>query len=230
MQTHKILVIDDHKEVLTLLELLLTQTKQFSVETCLSGLEGMTKLKREKFDLAIIDLNLENISGKSIVEEIRREGHSLPVIMLTATDSPTTIVDCFNAGADDYIVKPFDAKVLIARVNNLLRRSGIMEGGQPIVLTHSNIELNKDTVQVTREGKVIGLTAKEFQLLKFLMENKGKVISRSSLMNNVWGYDNIAQARVVDVHISNLRKKMNSGFKDALELVETVRGFGYRVL
>jgi two-component system OmpR family response regulator len=226
----KIIAIDDNEEVLSILEMLLNSTGQYEVETYVSGLQGLEKLLagKGKYDAAIVDLNLVNVNGKFIVEQARQQGMELPILILTANSSNAMVVDCLRAGADDYVMKPFDSKVLLARLETLLRRSGLKVDTNIIV--SDELTLDKEKVELRRGDKFIELTAKEFQLLAYLLQNRGKVLSRSKILENVWGYDNLSQARVVDVHVAHLRKKLNKGFSKKQEIVQTVRGFGYRVL
>jgi DNA-binding response OmpR family regulator len=222
---NKIVIIEDNKELIDFIKEYLENHGEFNVDGYTSGVEALKILKNSKPDLTIVDLGLNDIRGETICEELRKEHPSLPIIVLTGDKSHESVIHSLNAGADDYITKPFNAEELLARINARLRAVN----GEPTsrILTSADLELNLDTLEVQRAGKKIDLTAKEFELLKFLLMNKSRILSREKILDTVWGFSPLVETRVVDVHVGKLRKKVESGFKTTL--IETVRGFGYKM-
>jgi len=223
----KIAIIEDNVEIIDFVKEYLKSTGDFDVVGYTSGIEGIKNIKLSKPDLAIIDLELGDLRGETICVELRKtySDTELPIIILTGDKSHETIVRCLNSGADDYVTKPFNAEELLARINARLRNTSMMPSQQ--ILQAGDLEVNLDTLEVKRGGKHIELTAKEFELLKYLLINKDRILTREKLLNAVWGYSAVVDTRVVDVHVGKLRKKIDSGFKTPL--IETMRGFGYRI-
>jgi DNA-binding response OmpR family regulator len=221
----QIVIIEDNLELIKFIENFLKTSGDFQVKGYPTGSEALKSLKLNKPDLVLIDLELTDLRGETICVELRKDYPDLPIIILTGDKSQSSIVTCLNSGADDYVTKPFNADVLLARINARLRNVDSVPNNQ--VLTLGDLSVNLETLEVKRDSKLIELTAKEFELLKYLVMNKSRILTRDKILNAVWGYNTIVDTRVVDVHIGKLRKKIEDGFKT--KLVETVRGFGYKV-
>jgi two-component system copper resistance phosphate regulon response regulator CusR len=179
-------------------------------------------VRREIFDLIILDVNLPQINGFELCRLIRSEDEAIPVLMLTALDSLADKSDGFNAGADDYLAKPFEFQELLLRLRALTRRSG---SRPKQILRLADLELNLDTKTVTRAGKRIDLTTREYALIEYLMLNKGKIISRVDISERVWSLNFDTNSNVIDVYISYLRKKIDKDFSP--RLLHTIVGMGY---
>lgn len=179
-------------------------------------------LAQKKFDLLILDVNLPDGSALDLLREVR-QGEAVPVILLTANDLEMDVVTGLESGADDYITKPFGMMEFLARVKAVLRRSGQKQGEKELHCGSLTILVERHEVQ--ENGRLVELTLKEFEVLKYLVENKGIVLTRDQLLGHVWGYDFDGETRTVDVHIRSLRQKLG----DAGALIETVRGVGYRI-
>lgn len=224
----KILVIDDEEHIL---ELLKFNLELYGFDVCVSTEANQTieLIGREKPDLLLLDWMLPKISGIDILKKIRQDEdiYDLPVIMLTAKNMEDDKIQGLNVGADDYITKPFSIKELMARINTVLRRYRISDKSQPVIEA-GNIVLNTDQYKLTVDGLKVDLTRKEFELLKLLMENRGKVLKRDYLLEKVWGYEFYGETRTVDVHIRHLRKKL--GLDETSENgIDTIRGLGYKM-
>lgn len=220
-----IVVIDDDKQLLEYLQELFKTTEEMNVKGFTSGLAGLKYLKNETPKLILLDLGLEDIHGSSLCGEIRKIHETLPIVILTGDDSKDMLIRCLNMGADDYITKPFNNDELIARVKSKLRNTGIEDEKQ--ILKIQDLVLNPETLEVTKAGKPITLTGKEFQLLQYLMLNSHKVCTRDKILFSVWGYSADIDTRVVDVHIAKLRKKLED---KNTSYIQSLRGFGYRMI
>ena len=224
----KILVIDDEEHILELLKFNL-ELSGFDVCVSTEANQTIELIGREKPDLLLLDWMLPKISGIDILKKIRQDEdiYDLPVIMLTAKNMENDKIQGLNVGADDYITKPFSIKELMARINTVLRRYRISDKSQPVIEA-GNIVLNTDHYKLTVDGLKVDLTRKEFELLKLLMENRGKVLKRDYLLEKVWGYEFYGETRTVDVHIRHLRKKL--GLDETSENgIDTIRGLGYKM-
>ena len=224
----KILVIDDEEHILELLKFNL-ELSGFDVCVSTEANQTIELIGREKPDLLLLDWMLPKISGIDILKKIRQDEdiYDLPVIMLTAKNMEDDKIQGLNVGADDYITKPFSIKELMARINTVLRRYRISDKSQPVIEA-GNIVLNIDQYKLTVDGLKVDLTRKEFELLKLLMENRGKVLKRDYLLEKVWGYEFYGETRTVDVHIRHLRKKL--GLDETSENgIDTIRGLGYKM-
>lgn len=219
---YKVLIVEDENDLQTYLKDLLLDNG-FSVQIASDGVSALTTLKKSEPDLVVLDLGLPNISGETVCLEIRKKYPDLPVIILTARDQSSDVVRGLNLGADDYITKPFDSEILLARIQARLRK-GL---GDSSNLKISDLELDSKTLEVKRTGKSISLTPKEFQLLQYLMNNKGRILTREMILNRIWLYSPEIETRVVDVYIGYLRKKIDSEHKK--KLLHSVRGFGYTI-
>lgn len=224
----KILVIDDEEHILELLKFNL-ELSGFDVCVSSEANQAIELIGKEKPDLLLLDWMLPKISGIDILRKIRQDEniHDLPVIMLTAKNMEDDKIQGLNVGADDYITKPFSIKELMARINTILRRYRVSDKSQSIIEA-GNIILNTDQYGLTVDGHAVDLTRKEFELLKLLMENRGKVLKRDYLLEKVWGYEFYGETRTVDVHIRHLRKKL--GLDETSENgIDTIRGLGYKM-
>ena len=216
----KILIIEDEEKIARFIELELgyegyTTTKAFD------GRTGLELALTGEFDLVLLDVMLPQLSGMEVLRRIRRAS-SLPVIMLTARDSVMDKVSGLDSGASDYITKPFAIEELLARIRNALRRS---VPDDSTILSASGLQLDPSRRTVTVQGKFIDLTKREFDLLHFLLKNKGVVISREALLERVWGFDFSGETNAVDVYVRFLRGKIDEVFD--IKLIHTVRGVGY---
>lgn len=226
----KILVIDDEIHIVELLKFNL-ETSNYNVDFAYDGLDGYIKAKNNKPDLILLDWMLPNISGIDFLKKIRsdKELQQIPVIMLTAKNMENDKIEGLEQGADDYITKPFSVKELLARISSVLRRYNINEKSvQQDILELGNIKLDLFKHEVYKGNEKIDLTLKEFEILKLLIENKGKVLSRNYLLDKIWGYEYYGETRTVDVHIRYLRKKIE-GDSSSEKYIQTVRGVGYKI-
>lgn len=219
---NKILIVEDDLGLQKFLKELFLNT-QYSVQLASSGATALNTLEKLPPDLVILDLGLPDMSGESVVMETRKKYPSLPVIILTAKDSITNIVEGLNMGADDYMTKPFVADELLARVKARLRPNGQSESK----LIIADLELDDKTLEVKRANTLIQLTPQEFKLLEYLMRNKGRVLTREMILSRVWLYSQDIETRVVDVYMGYLRKKIDHGYDK--QLLRSIRGFGYMI-
>lgn len=194
------------------------------VDRVADGAEGLLQAATETYDVLILDVMLPSLDGFGIVRRLRAKGDVVPVIMLTARDAVADRVTGLDAGADDYLIKPFAPVELLARVRALGRRA-TMQGHEGDVLRTGDLELDLRTHEATRGGRRIELTTKEFTLLEALMRHPGQVMTRSQLLDRVWNYDVLTDSNVVDIYIHYLRNKIDKGFDE--KLIRTVRGVGY---
>lgn len=222
MDTHKILVIEDERQIVRLLELELLH-EGYSVESAFDGIAGMASAEAGQPDLILLDIMLPGLNGLEVCRRIR-ERSAVPIIMLTArADTPDKVMG-LDIGATDYVTKPFAMEELLARIRAALRRSdGIVAAGN--TLSAGGLAVDRDARTAERDARQIELTRHEFDLLVYLMINKGIVLSRDQILSNVWGYNFSGETKIVDVYIRYLRNKIDSGFE--LKLIHTVRGVGY---
>ena len=194
----------------------------YSVECCTTGEEGLAAVD-EGFDAAIVDIMLPGIDGLAVIEQLRGRGHQLPILVLSAKRSVDDRIIGLQKGGDDYMVKPFSFSELLARLQALLRRSAVKP--ESSTLEVYGISLNIVSREVRRDGEVVDLNPKEFILLEYLMRNQGMVLSKTMIMEHVWGYDFDPQTNVVDVLVSRLRSKIDRDSEQ--KLIHTIRGVGY---
>ena len=222
----KILVVDDEQPIADILQFNL-EKEGYQVICAYDGDEATRLAENEKPDLILLDIMLPNKDGNEVLREVRKT-QTMPIIMLTAKDSEIDKVLGLELGADDYLTKPFSPKEVIARIKAILRRtrksnqnsfSSLKIGGLTIYPERYEAEINSETITFTR---------KEFELLYFLAKNKGKVISRDQLLSGVWDYDFVGDTRIVDVHISHLRDKIEPDTKKPI-YIKTIRGLGYKL-
>jgi two-component system phosphate regulon response regulator PhoB len=219
-----VLVVEDEAALVTLLRYNL-EAEGFEVLDAPDGEEGLLVLSERNVDLVLLDWMLPNLSGIEVCRQIRRrqETRNLPVIMLTARGEEGDRIRGLNAGADDYLSKPFSYKELIARIHAVLRR--IRPALEEETLNFHDIEMNMATHRVTRDSRSVRLGPTEFRLLRYFMEHPGRVFARDQLIDAVWGHDVYVDERTVDVHIRRLRRELNS--KDEVDVIRTVRAAGY---
>lgn len=232
MAEQRILAVDDEEHILELIEYNLTKSG-FSVLTAGSGEEALMILEREQVDLVLLDIMMDGIDGIEVLKRIRnnRKTHSLPVVLLTAKGEEIDKVLGLEMGADDYMSKPFGVHELAARIKAVLRRSRHLEDGwsrqHKDMVESGKLVIDKETREVMADGKKVDLALKEFDLLYLLVKNKGIVFSRDQALEQVWGYDYFGETRTVDVHIRNIRKKLEEKGLNP-DCIKTVRGVGYK--
>lgn len=215
----RILVIEDEPDIQEMLCAYLRDAG-YSVSAASDGIQAMDCFHRESWDLILLDLMLPKIDGYGVCELIRRES-DVPVIMVTALDTEENQIRGFDLQIDDYVTKPFSMPILLRKIAAVLRRTGSETESRQ--LFYRDIVMDLDAYRVTVDGALLDLTTREFELLKELLQNQGRVLTRSVLLRQLWNYDFIGDERIVDSHIKNLRKKLNRDY------IETVRGVGYRV-
>ena len=224
MDDRKILIVEDERKIADTLKMGLAENG-FEVEAAYDGKIGYQLLMSRNFDLVILDINLPGINGYELCKAIRCRDKSMLVIMLTSMSSLDDKIEGYDAGADDYLVKPFEFRELLLKIRALLKRTP----GQTVpvgnLLKAADLEMNLDNKEVHRAGKRIKLTAKEFQLLEYLLRNKNRVVSRADLAINVWDVDFNTNTNVIDVYISYVRNKVDKDFEH--KLIQTHVGMGY---
>jgi two-component system, OmpR family, alkaline phosphatase synthesis response regulator PhoP len=222
----RILLVEDEEALLmTLIDRL--QAEGYSVEVARNGEEGYTQGTRNIFDLIILDIQLPKRNGFDVCRDIRQSGVATPILMLTARGQLVDKVVGLKSGADDYMTKPFEMIELMARIEALLRRAPIRSPEPEDVKEFGNLRIDLRGTEVIREGKAVPLSAREFQLLRYLVENRGKTVSRGELLKQVWGYSAATYTRTVDMHIASLRQKIEDDPKQP-QWVQTVPGLGYK--
>ncbi|RGE19411.1 response regulator transcription factor [Leucobacter sp. wl10] len=218
------LVVDDEESITQLVAMAL-RYEGWEVETAATGQEALDKVKSFGPDVAVLDIMLPDFDGMQLLARLRSAGEMVPVLFLTALDSVEDRVNGLTAGGDDYVVKPFSLEELIARLRGLVRRSQLTLAQQPDpMLRVGDLTLNEDSYEVERGGESITVTNTEFELLRYLMRNPNRVLSKAQILDRVWAYDFSGKSTVVELYISYLRKKIDSGREPMLH---TVRGAGY---
>ena len=230
-----IVVVDDEPSIRELLVASL-HFAGFEVETAASGSEAVEVIERVKPDLIVMDVMLPDIDGFTVTRRIRQNGIKVPVLFLTARDDTQDKIMGLTVGGDDYVTKPFSLEEVVARIRAILRRTQEPDEETPIVRV-ADLEINEDSHDVTRSGVSIELSPTEYKLLHYLMDNEGRVLSKSQILNHVWQYDWGGDAAIVESYISYLRKKIDgieitddSGkLQKVVPLIETKRGIGYMI-
>ena len=217
----RILVVEDDRKVASFLERGLRE-EGYSVDVAHDGEDGRLKAHVHDYDLLLLDVMLPGASGLEVVRDLRKREKSTPVLMLTARDSEDDVVTGLDAGADDYLTKPFGFDELLARVRALLRRGGV---GRQERLIYQDVELDRMKHEALRTGVRLDLTPKEFRLLEFFLLNPERVVRRTELLEKVWDLSFDPMSNVVDVHVGHLRRKLRQSSSDPL--LHTVRGVGY---
>ena len=230
--SQKVLLVDDEKSIVTLLKYNL-ETAGYIVDVAYDGEEALKKVKEVKPELIVLDVMLPKKDGIEVCKTIRSDKNLVPILMLTAKDDEFDRVLGLELGADDYMTKPFSPREVVARVKAILRRSQIANEvvkddveDEDIVI--DNIRIRPEFFEVYRDDTLLELTPKEFELLLYLIERQGRVITREHMLNSVWNYEFAGDSRIVDVHISHLRDKLEENPKQP-KLIKTVRGLGYKL-
>ena len=217
----KILLVEDEEKLARMVEMEL-KYEGYTVEKAFDGRKGLERALSGEFDLVLLDIMLPQLSGMEVLRRLRKESQ-VPVIMLTARDSVMDKVSGLDSGADDYVTKPFAIEELLARIRAALRNQ--TGPGTGTCLSAGEVSMDVERHQVTVKGTPVELTKKEFDLLRHLLENKGRVLSREALLDAVWGFDFVGETNSVDVYIRFLRSKIDEAF--GIKLIHTVRGVGY---
>jgi DNA-binding response OmpR family regulator len=220
----KILIVEDEKKIADTLKFGLDEIG-FSVEVAYDGKLGYHLFCAKDFDLVILDINLPGMNGYDLCKAIRLQNQHIPVLMFTSMSALNDKIEGYESGADDYMVKPFEFKELLLRIRALLKRT--VNQSLPVgnVLKAADLEMDLDSKEVKRDNRKISLTAKEFQLLEYLLRNKNRVVSRVDIAINVWDVDFETNTNVIDVYISYLRNKVDKHFEQ--KLIQTHVGMGY---
>ncbi|MBH9580909.1 DNA-binding response regulator [Staphylococcus felis] len=227
----RVLVVDDEQSIVTLLKYNLEQAG-YIVEIAQDGEEALIKVEETKPDLIVLDVMLPKKDGIEVCKTIRSDKNQVPILMLTAKDDEFDRVLGLELGADDYMTKPFSPREVVARVKAILRRSSYTqvanssEQDEDIII--GAIRIRPDFFEVYRNDELLELTPKEFELLLYLVERQGRVITREHMLNSVWNYEFAGDSRIVDVHISHLRDKLEENPKQP-QFIKTVRGLGYKL-
>jgi two-component system copper resistance phosphate regulon response regulator CusR len=219
----RLLIVEDDRKVAEFVARGL-RAERFAVDLSYDGLEGLSYADTYEYDLAILDLMLPTLSGSELLQRIRQRKPDLPILVLTARDATEEKVQHFEAGADDYLTKPFDFAELLVRVKALLRRGPVNRAS---VIRVADLEIDRLTMSVRRAGRRIDLTGKEYSLLEYLAQNPGRVFSRTMILEHVWDQSFEGATNIVDVYVRHLRSKIDDAFD--YKLIYTVRGVGYSV-
>ncbi|MCS7460507.1 response regulator transcription factor [Paenibacillus doosanensis] len=215
----KILVIEDDADIQELLREFLS-AQNYEVDAADDGVNGIRMFKDNSYDLVLLDVMMPNLDGYNVCKMIRGQSSSLPIVMLTALDDEAAQIKGFELGIDDYITKPFSFNILIKRVEAVLRRA--KADSDSSMVKFKELAVDKEGFIVTVGGNKIELTVKEFAILVYLLDNRGRAVSREALLDHAWGYDYYGDARIVDTHVKNLRKKLGVPY------IQTVKGIGYK--
>jgi two-component system copper resistance phosphate regulon response regulator CusR len=224
MEQRQILVVEDEHKIADSLKMGLSENG-YQVEVAYDGKAGLALFEEKTFDLVVLDINLPGLNGYELCSIIRSKNAQVPVLMLTALSTLKDKIEGYDAGADDYIIKPFAFKELLMKIRVLLKRTANQQPTPSNILKAGDLEMNFDKKEVRREDTVINLTAKEFQLLEYLLRNKNKVVSRADIAINVWDIDFDTNTNVIDVYINYVRNKVDKPFKE--KLIQTQVGMGY---
>jgi two-component system, OmpR family, response regulator len=219
----RILAVDDESSLTELLSMAM-RYEGWQVSTAASGIEAVKAAREVRPDAIVLDMMLPDFDGLEVMRRVRAEDPDVPVIFLTAKDAVADRINGLTAGGDDYVTKPFSLEEVIARLRALLRRSGAATGRSESLLVVGDLTLDEDSHEVTRGGDPIQLTATEFELLRYLMRNPRRVLSKAQILDRVWNYDFGGQANVVELYISYLRKKIDA---NRAPMIHTMRGAGY---
>lgn len=224
MEGRAILLVEDEVRIADTLRVGLTENG-YEVDVAYDGRLGYKLFQSKPFNLVVLDINLPIYSGYELCKLIRANNTDIPIIMLTALSSLEDKIEGYDAGADDYVIKPFEFRELLMKIRVLLRRSGDKRIPIGNFLRAGDLQMNLDTKEVSREGTVINLTAKEFQLLEYLLRNKNRVVSRADIAVNVWDIDFDTNTNIIDVYINYVRNKVDKPFEK--KLIQTQVGMGY---
>lgn len=217
-----ILIVEDEQRLAEILKKQF-ESEGFTIELAYDGYIGKQMIERTQYNLIILDINIPLINGYDLCKEIRKSNQDVPIIMLTALGTPENKITGFDVGADDYVLKPFEFRELLARVNVFLRRTDTTPKQEKLIL--ADLIMDTSTMTVTRVGKKIDLTAKEYALLKLFLTNKGKILPREQIIEKVWGIDFDPGTNIIDVYVNYLRKKIDKDYTQ--KLIHTKFGFGF---
>jgi two-component system, OmpR family, alkaline phosphatase synthesis response regulator PhoP len=229
----RLLVVDDEESIVTLLQFNLEQAG-YEVETAMDGKTAFEKASELNFDLIILDLMIPEMDGLEVCKQLRQNKIGVPILMLTAKDDEFDKVLGLELGADDYMTKPFSPREVVARTRAILRRVvtntevKAVEVNLDTLLKIGEVEIFPENYEVFYKGSQLELTPKEFELLLYLANHKGRVLTRDQLLNAVWNYEFVGDTRIVDVHISHLREKIEPNTKKPI-YIKTIRGLGYKL-
>lgn len=218
------MIIEDEKKIADTLRMGLSEYGYYA-EVAYDGIIGKRLLLTKTYDLIILDINLPGVNGYDLCKMIRVNNAALPIIMLTSMNTINDKIEGYNAGADDYLVKPFEFRELIMKIRALLKRTLNEHLPMGNMLRANGLEMNLDSKEVNRDGQKINLTAKEFQLLEYFLRNKNRVLSRADIAVNVWEIDFQSNTNVIDVYVNYLRNKIDKKFSE--KLIQTHVGMGY---
>ena len=216
-----ILIIEDEESIQNIIKAFL-EDAGYTVVLAADGLEGIEQFRVNKPDLVLLDLMLPKIDGFAVCEILRKESR-VPIIMLTALDDDDSQMKGFDALADDYITKPFSMPLVVKHIEAVLRRAEQGAGVETNILRYKDLTLDTDSFTVLVKDESVSLTIREFEILKLLVENQGRVFTRESLLDSIWGYDYFGDEKIVNTHIKNIRKKLG------VDYIETIRGAGYKI-
>jgi two-component system OmpR family response regulator len=220
----RVLVVDDEAPLADLLQMAF-KLEGWEVRTAPDGLTAVKVAREFRPDAAVLDIMLPDFDGLQLMKRIRADGNSTPVLFLTAKDALEDRIAGLTAGGDDYVTKPFSLEEVVARVRGLIRRSTlVVDANESPIITVGDLELNEESHEVSRAGRDIDLTATEFELLRYLMRNPRRVLSKAQILDRVWSYDFGGRSSVVEIYISYLRKKVDA---EGVSMIHTVRGAGY---
>jgi DNA-binding response OmpR family regulator len=224
MEERKILIVEDETKIANTLKKGFTEMG-YHVELAFDGLIGKKLFLAHSFDIIILDINLPGINGYDLCKIIRSHNQQIPIIMLTAMSALDDKIEGFDAGADDYMIKPFEFKELLVRIRTLLKRTLVQQLPTGNILKYDDLEMNLGTKEVKRSNTTIILTLKEFQLLEYFMRNRNRVLSRADIAEAVWDIDFDTKTNVIDVYVNYLRNKIDKNF--VTKLIHTHVGMGY---
>ncbi|AXE55063.1 putative transcriptional regulatory protein TcrX [Aurantimicrobium sp. MWH-Uga1] len=222
----RVLVVDDEASLTDLLQMAL-RYEGWEIKTAADGSSAIATARDFRPDAVVLDIMLPDIDGLQVLQRMRADGNDVPVLFLTAKDSLDDRIAGLTAGGDDYVTKPFSLEEVVARLRGLIRRSTLtIDANESPVLVVGDLELDEDSHEVRRAGRPIELTATEFELLRYLMRNPRRVVSKTQILDRVWDYDFGGKSSVVEIYISYLRKKIDA---EGSPMLHTVRGAGYMI-
>ncbi|BDU11411.1 DNA-binding response regulator [Aurantimicrobium sp. INA4] len=222
----RVLVVDDEASLTDLLQMAL-RYEGWEIKTAADGSSAIATARDFRPDAVVLDIMLPDIDGLQVLQRMRADGNDVPVLFLTAKDSLDDRIAGLTAGGDDYVTKPFSLEEVVARLRGLIRRSTLtIDANESPILTVGDLELDEDSHEVRRAGRPIELTATEFELLRYLMRNPRRVVSKTQILDRVWDYDFGGKSSVVEIYISYLRKKIDA---EGSPMLHTVRGAGYMI-
>jgi two-component system OmpR family response regulator len=221
----RVLVVDDEQSLTDLLRMAL-RYEGWDVRTAADGHAALGIVREFRPDALVLDVMMPGLDGLEVLHRLRTQNDDTPVLFLTAKDSLDDRLAGLTAGGDDYVTKPFSLEEVVARLRGLIRRTALVSAGNSPIITVGDLELNEDSYEVFRDGTPIELTATEFELLRYLMRNPRRVLSKPQILDRVWSYDFDGRASVVELYISYLRKKIDAGREP---MIHTVRGAGYMI-